>query len=59
MKTNRASASERAEAIVPDGLLIYRIPPWQLVSSAGFEKLKMEIDPWGIFTVSLARRREA
>jgi hypothetical protein len=31
----------------------------QLVSAAGFEKLKMEIDPWGIFTVSLARRREA
>ena len=28
----------------------------QLVSAAGFEKLAMEIDPWGIFTVSLARR---
>jgi alpha-beta hydrolase superfamily lysophospholipase len=31
----------------------------QLVSAAGFEKLAMEIDPWGIFTVSLARRRES
>jgi alpha-beta hydrolase superfamily lysophospholipase len=28
----------------------------QLVAAAGFEKLAMEIDPWGIFTVSLARR---
>jgi alpha-beta hydrolase superfamily lysophospholipase len=29
----------------------------QLVATAGFEKLSMEIDPWGIFTVSLARRK--
>lgn len=29
----------------------------QLVSAAGFEKLSMEMDPWGIFSVSLARRR--
>lgn len=28
----------------------------ELVRSVGFEKLRMEIDPWGIFTVSLARR---
>ena len=28
----------------------------ELVRNAGFEKLAMEIDPWGIFTVSLARR---
>jgi alpha-beta hydrolase superfamily lysophospholipase/SAM-dependent methyltransferase len=28
----------------------------ELVRAAGFEKLAMEIDPWGIFTVSLARR---
>lgn len=27
-----------------------------LVKSAGFEKLEQDIDPWGIFTVSLARR---
>ena len=27
-----------------------------LVREAGFEKLQEEIDPWGIFTVSLARR---
>jgi alpha-beta hydrolase superfamily lysophospholipase len=27
-----------------------------LVRKAGFEKVRMEIDPWGIFTVSLARR---
>jgi alpha-beta hydrolase superfamily lysophospholipase/SAM-dependent methyltransferase len=27
-----------------------------LVHSAGFEKLAQEIDPWGIFTVSVARR---
>jgi alpha-beta hydrolase superfamily lysophospholipase len=27
-----------------------------LVRTAGFEKLRMEIDPWGMFTVSLARR---
>ena len=29
----------------------------QLVAEAGFEKLAQETDPWGIFTVSLARRR--
>ena len=28
----------------------------ELARSAGFEKLAMEIDQWGIFTVSLARR---
>ena len=29
----------------------------ELVASVGFEKRSMEIDPWGIFTVSLAVRR--
>ncbi len=29
----------------------------ELVRAAGFEKLAMEIDDWGIFTVSLARKR--
>ena len=29
----------------------------QLVAAAGFEKVAQETDPWGIFTVSLARRR--
>ena len=29
----------------------------QLVAAAGFEKIAMAIDPDGIFTVSLARRR--
>jgi len=28
----------------------------QLVSAVGFEKIAMETDPWGIFTVSIARR---
>ncbi len=28
-----------------------------LVTEAGFEKTAMEIDRWGIFTVSLARKR--
>jgi alpha-beta hydrolase superfamily lysophospholipase len=28
----------------------------ELVRSAGFEKILQEIDPWGIFTVSMARR---
>jgi len=28
----------------------------ELVGSIGFEKLRMEIDPWGIFTVSFARK---
>jgi hypothetical protein len=31
----------------------------ELVRSAGFEKTAMEVDPWGIFTVSIARRVEA
>jgi alpha-beta hydrolase superfamily lysophospholipase/SAM-dependent methyltransferase len=31
----------------------------ELVRSAGFEKLNQEVDPWGIFTVSVARRRSA
>jgi alpha-beta hydrolase superfamily lysophospholipase/SAM-dependent methyltransferase len=31
----------------------------ELVRSAGFEKLTQEVDPWGIFTVSSARRRSA
>ncbi len=30
----------------------------QLVREAGFEKITQRIDPWGIFTVSLARRVE-
>ena len=29
----------------------------QLVAAAGFRKLDQRIDPWGIFTVSLAQRR--
>jgi hypothetical protein len=28
----------------------------ELVRAAGFEKIGMEVDPWGIFTVSAARR---
>ena len=28
----------------------------ELVRSAGFKKTSQEIDPWGIFTVSVARR---
>ncbi len=28
----------------------------ELVRAAGFEKIGMEVDPWGIFTVSTARR---
>ena len=28
----------------------------QLVSVAGFEKSGMEVDEWGMFTVSIARR---
>jgi alpha-beta hydrolase superfamily lysophospholipase/SAM-dependent methyltransferase len=28
----------------------------QLVSQAGFEKISQDIDPWGIFSVSVARR---
>lgn len=30
----------------------------ELVRTAGFEKIRQEVDPWGIFTVSLARRSE-
>jgi alpha-beta hydrolase superfamily lysophospholipase len=30
-----------------------------LVRAAGFQKVSQEIDPWGIFTVSLARRAES
>jgi hypothetical protein len=29
-----------------------------LVRSVGFEKIAMDVDPWGIFTVSLAVRRK-
>jgi hypothetical protein len=28
----------------------------ELVRTAGFQKISQEIDPWGIFTVSVARR---
>ena len=28
----------------------------ELVAAAGFEKVSQEVDPWGIFTVSVARR---
>lgn len=75
-----------ADAIEPDGFLIYTNQPWhpqvefiarvlrnregkpwimrrrtqaemdQLVEAVGFEKIAMEIDRWGIFTVSIARR---
>ncbi len=31
----------------------------ELVQSAGFEKLRMEIDRWGMFTVAVARRRSS
>jgi hypothetical protein len=31
----------------------------ELVRTAGFEKLTMEVDEWGIFTVSVARRLAA
>jgi hypothetical protein len=31
----------------------------ELVRAAGFEKLEQKIDQWGIFSVSLARRRKA
>jgi alpha-beta hydrolase superfamily lysophospholipase len=31
----------------------------ELVRRAGFDKLSQEIDPWGLFTVSVARRRAA
>ena len=29
----------------------------QFVTAAGFEKVTQRVDPWGIFTVSLAVRR--
>jgi alpha-beta hydrolase superfamily lysophospholipase/SAM-dependent methyltransferase len=75
-----------AEAIEPDGYLIYTNQPWhpqmefiarvlrnregrpwimrrrttaemdQLVRASGFEKIDMEVDQWGMFTVSIARR---
>jgi SAM-dependent methyltransferase len=75
-----------AEAIEPEGYLIYTNQPWHpqlefiahvlvnrdgqrwimrrrttaemdaLVRAAGFEKIGMEIDHWGMFTVSVARR---
>ena len=75
-----------ADAIEPDGYLIYTNQPWhpqlefiahvlvnregerwvmrrrttaemdELVRAAGFEKIDMEIDQWGMFTVSVARR---
>jgi hypothetical protein len=75
-----------AEAIEPNGYLIYTNQPWhpqiefiagvlrnhrgkpwimrrrttaemdQLVKRAGFHKLNMRIDRWGMFTVSIARR---
>jgi hypothetical protein len=28
----------------------------ELVRSAGFTKVSQEVDPWGMFTVSVARR---
>ena len=31
----------------------------ELVRTAGFQKAEMEVDEWGIFTVSIARRAEA
>jgi alpha-beta hydrolase superfamily lysophospholipase/SAM-dependent methyltransferase len=75
-----------ADAIEPDGYLIYTNQPWhpqlefiahvltnregepwimrrrttaemdELVRVAGFEKIDMAIDQWGMFTVSVARR---
>jgi alpha-beta hydrolase superfamily lysophospholipase/SAM-dependent methyltransferase len=75
-----------AEAIEPDGYLIYTNQPWhpqmefiarvlrnregrpwimrrrttaemdQLVRASGFDKIDMEVDQWGMFTVSIARR---
>lgn len=85
----RASLAGLAEAVTPDGYLLYTGQPWhpqieliartltshrngapwimrrrtqqemdQLVAEAGFDKIAQETDPWGIFTVSLARRRE-
>jgi alpha-beta hydrolase superfamily lysophospholipase/SAM-dependent methyltransferase len=78
-----------ADAVEPDGHLIYTNQPWhpqvefiartltnregrpwimrrrsqaemdELVRTAGFEKVSQESDPWGIFTVSAARRAGA
>jgi alpha-beta hydrolase superfamily lysophospholipase/SAM-dependent methyltransferase len=78
-----------ADAVEPDGYLIYTNQPWhpqvefiarsltnregrpwimrrrtqaemdELVRTAGFEKVYQEGDPWGIFTVSVARRARA
>lgn len=78
-----------AEAVQPDGYLIYTNQPWhpqleyiakvlsnregdmwvmrrrtqeemdELVRMAGFEKMEMRIDHWGIFTVSIAQRRNS
>jgi SAM-dependent methyltransferase len=31
----------------------------ELVRAAGFDKIQMEVDEWGMFTVSIARRRSA
>jgi alpha-beta hydrolase superfamily lysophospholipase/SAM-dependent methyltransferase len=75
-----------ADAIEPDGYLIYTNQPWhpqlefiahvlvnregerwvmrrrttaemdELVRAAGFHKIDMQIDQWGMFTVSVARR---
>ena len=75
-----------ADAIEPDGYLIYTNQPWhpqlefiahalvnregerwvmrrrttaemdEIVHAAGFEKIDMEIDQWGMFSVSVARR---
>jgi alpha-beta hydrolase superfamily lysophospholipase/SAM-dependent methyltransferase len=75
-----------ADAIEPDGYLIYTNQPWhpqmefiarvlrnregqpwimrrrttaemdELVRVAEFEKMEMEVDEWGMFTVSIARR---
>jgi hypothetical protein len=75
-----------AEALEPNGYLIYTNQPWhpqvefiarvlrnregkpwimrrrttaemdEIVSVAGFEKEEMEVDEWGMFTVSVARR---
>jgi hypothetical protein len=55
-------------ALIARGLTSHRGGAWvmrrrtqmeldQLVAGAGFEKIDQRIDQWGIFTVSLARRR--
>jgi hypothetical protein len=75
-----------AEALEPDGYLVYTNQPWhpqvefiarvlrnregkpwimrrrttaemdELVSVAGFQKQAMEVDEWGMFSVSVAQR---